>query len=122
MAFLVRPSEAGHNQGTTDVMNQQRASSTVSIADFPSNWSEGDAPTLMMPWDPLLIFRGEVLSEPFDQGPFNHRGLRSDAPDGEVLLAPDDWEMTYATEEEGVNQENTFRGLREKAIPSSRRL
>lgn len=100
--------ETGHNQGIADVMNQQRASPTVSIADFPSNWSEGDAPALMMPWDPSLIFRGEVLAEPFDQGPFNYGGLRSDAPDGEVLLAPDDWEMTYATEEENVNQKTLF--------------
>ncbi|RSL38303.1 hypothetical protein CEP54_016420, partial [Fusarium duplospermum] len=93
-------SDTGHSQGITDVMNQQRASSTVSITDFPSNWPEGDAPTLMMPWDPSLIFCGEVLAKPFDQGHFNYRELRSDEPDGEVLRVPDDWEMAYATGEE----------------------
>ncbi|RSL74795.1 hypothetical protein CEP52_017897, partial [Fusarium oligoseptatum] len=100
-------SEAGHNQGITDVMNQQWAS-TGSIADFPSNWPEGDAPTIMMPWDPSLIFCGEVLAKPFDQGHFNYRELRSDAPDGEVLLVPDDWEMAYATGEENANQTTLF--------------
>ncbi|RSL76336.1 hypothetical protein CDV31_017380 [Fusarium ambrosium] len=100
-------SETGNNQGITDVMNQQRGC-PGSIADFPSDWPEGDAPTIMMPWDPSFIFYGEILAEPFEQGHFNCRELRSDAPDGEVLRVPDDWEMVYATGEEKVNQTTLF--------------
>ncbi|KAI8710341.1 hypothetical protein NCS52_01579100 [Fusarium sp. LHS14.1] len=100
-------SETGRNQGITDTMNQQRGS-TGSIADFPSDWPDGDAPTIMMPWDPSFIFYGEILAEPFEQGHFNYRELRSDAPDGEVLRVLDDWEMAYATAEESVNQTIRF--------------
>ncbi|KAI8648094.1 Ig-like domain-containing protein [Fusarium sp. Ph1] len=92
-------SETGHNQVIADIMNQQRGS-TGPIADFPSDWPEGDCSTIMMPWDPSFIFYGEILAEPFEKGHFNHRELRSDAPDGEVLRVPDNWEMTYATGEE----------------------
>ena len=93
--------------GITDTMNQQRGS-TGSIADFPSDWPEGDAPTIMMPWGPSFIFYGEILAEPFEQGHFNCRELRSDGPDGEVLRVPDDWEMVYATGEGNVNQTTLF--------------
>ncbi|KAJ3454263.1 hypothetical protein MRS44_018157 [Fusarium solani] len=95
-------SETGHNQGITDIMNQQRGS-TRSIADFPSDWPEGAAPTIIMPWDPSFIFYGGILAEPLEQGHLNYRELLSDAPDGEVRV-PDDWEMAYATGEENLYQ------------------
>ncbi|KAJ3453527.1 hypothetical protein MRS44_017774 [Fusarium solani] len=79
-------SETGHNQGITDIMNQQRGS-TGSIADFPSDWPDGRCTNYHE-------------CQPFEQGHFNYRELRSDAPDGEVLRVPDDWEMAYATGEE----------------------
>ncbi|KAJ3454993.1 hypothetical protein MRS44_013593 [Fusarium solani] len=99
-------SETGHNQGITDIMNQQRGS-TRSIADFPSDWPEGAASTIIMPWDPSFIFYGEILAEPLEQGHLNYRELLSDAPDGEVRV-PDDWEMAYATGEENVNHTILF--------------
>ncbi|RSL39166.1 hypothetical protein CEP54_016361 [Fusarium duplospermum] len=77
-------SETGHNQTVTDTMNQQRGS-TGSIAGFPRGWSEGDAPTIRMPWGPSFIFYGEILAELFVQEPFNHRQLQSDAPDHTCL-------------------------------------
>lgn len=95
-------SETGHNQVIADIMNQQRGC-PGSIADFPSGWSEGDAPTIRMSWDPSFIFYGEIPAEIFVQEHFHCRQLQSDASDGEVLRVPDDWEMACATGEKNVD-------------------
>ncbi|KAH6961669.1 hypothetical protein BKA56DRAFT_679840 [Ilyonectria sp. MPI-CAGE-AT-0026] len=59
--------ETGHNGGSADVISQQWGF-TGPIADFTNDGLEADAPTIMMPSDPFLLFYGEDLVESFERG------------------------------------------------------
>lgn len=96
-------SETGHNGGSADVLSQQWGF-TGPIADFTNDGLEGDAPTIMMPSDPFLLFYGEDLAESFERGQSNDRVPPVGSTDIEVPRASDGREMTYVTARQKVDR------------------